>query len=204
MNLDEHKTNSIVKTTERDGLLKELQVLKAKIQEGEKVVADVESAREVVNTVLVLTQEKVKGFVEEVVSLALSVVYGDEYGFELEFGIKRNQSECTPWIIKGKDRLCPKTDVGGGVCDIASFALRMAIWALTTPKPANVFILDEPGRFLSQDKQPLFGQMVKEISELLGVQIILVSHSSSIIDCADKAYEVSQKKGISEVKEIVR
>ncbi len=65
-----------------------------------------------------------------------------------------------------------------------------------------MFMLDEPGRFLSRDKQGAFGRMLQEVSELLGVQILMVSHSTDIIEYADRAYEIVQTNGISEVREI--
>ena len=159
-----------------------------------------EKARETVVNVLLMTQEQVKEFIETTVSLALSLVYGDDYSFELEYSVKRNQSEVVPWIVIDGERFSPKTDVGGGVVDVSSFALRLAIFSLMEPKPRNIFILDEPARFLSRDKQPLFGAMLKEVSTMLGVQIIMVSHSKDIIDYADKAYEVEQDNGISKVR----
>ncbi|KKN89679.1 hypothetical protein LCGC14_0235250 [marine sediment metagenome] len=196
-NLQQHSEFLIKTLAERDRLQQELDKTSRGKENALSGVLLSGRARDIVNSVLVLTQEKVCTFVEDVVSLALSVVYGDEYKFELEFDVKRNQSEATPWILKDGDRFSPREEVGGGVLDVTSLSLRFAFWSLMVPKPAPVFILDEPGRFLSRDKQGQFGRMLKELSEMLGVQIIMVSHSTDIIEQADKAYEVVQENGVS-------
>lgn len=161
-----------------------------------------ESARDVVNAVLLVTQEQVRQHVEDICTLALSLVYGDDYAFELSYEVKRNQTEITPWIVHGGQRVSPRDSVGGGVVDVCSLALRLAMWSMMEPQPAPVFILDEPGRFVSRDKQPLFGAMLKQLAELLGIQIIMVSHASCIMDQADVAYEVTQNGGVSRVERV--
>jgi len=158
--------------------------------------SNLEKAREIAQCVLLLTQGRVKTAIEEIVTLALSTVY-PELSFELEYEIKRNQSEATPWIVENGDRHSPRDEVGGGVLDIVSLGLRLALWALMEPKPANIFILDEPAKFLSRDKQPLFSEMLSQLSKTLGVQILIVSHNNAIIDSADKVYKISQSDGIS-------
>ena len=186
---------------ERDHLKSELLDVEQQIRKEKTRSGELESARDVVNTVLLLTQEQVKQFVEEVVSLALSIVYGDDYSFEFEYNIKRNQSEVTPWIVQNGDRFAPKDEVGGGVKDVCSFALRLALYSLMSPKPAPVFILDEPGRFLG-DKQGVFGKMIKEVSGMLNVQILMVTHSSEAVKHADLVYQVTQENGISSIQKV--
>ena len=90
---------------------------------------------------------------------------------------------------------------GGGVIDIASFALRIALWSISSPRPMNTLIFDEPFRFLSRELQPRAGIMLQEICKKLGLQIILVTHNPSLIDSADKIFRVSQRNGKSIVKE---
>lgn len=161
-----------------------------------------EAARDVVTAVMLVTQGQVKTFIEETVTLALATVYGSEYALEIEYKVRRNQSEAALWIRKGEDRFNPRDEIGGGVVDIASLALRLALYALTIPRPDPVLILDEPARFLSTDKQPLFGQMLRQVAEYLGVQIIIVSHSAEIIEAADRAYEIDQRRGISTARKV--
>jgi len=180
-------------TSERDKTKAELSAL-------DEAADCAEQAREIINEVLKATQEEVVGLVSELVSLALAAVYGPDHSFELEFDIRRNQSEATPWIVRDGERFSPREEVGGGVLDICSLALRLALWSLNTPRTAPLFVLDEPVKWLSADRQESFGRLLKEVSERLGVQIVLVTHSSRIIGMSDKTYEVRLEKGISKVR----
>lgn len=192
----------LTKKVEEDRLRKERNELRRE-EEGcgrEKVVLD--RAREIVNTVLLATQAQVISFVEEVVTLALSIVYGTDYSFRISFDLKRNQSEMTPWIVKDEILMSPRDEVGGGILDVCSLALRLVFWALTEPRPAPIMMLDEPGRFISPDRQQAFGEMLKKLSEVLDLQMIVVSHSRQVVGFANRAFEVFQASGISEVKEI--
>jgi len=164
-------------------------------------VEDLERAREIVNEVLCLTQSQVKGFIEEVVSLALSTVHGEEFEFEIEYNIKRNQSEVYFWIVEDGERLSPDFDSGGGVKDTCAFALRIALHALMNPKTAPLFLLDEPAKHLSNDKQEAFGSMLREVSNLLGIQIITISQSKECTVEADIVYKVVKENGVSKVEE---
>jgi len=198
----QHEKNTTRLQAERDVAVQVAQDLADRRQESEQARAAAESARDVVAEVLVITQGKVKGYLEEVVGLALSAVYGEDYGFQLDFDVRRNQSEVTPWIVKNGDRYSPRDEVGGGVLDVASLGMRLAMYALSNPRPSPLFVLDEPAKFLSRDRQADFGRMLSEMSRRMGIQIILVSHSEAIIDQADSAYRVTQDDGVSMVEAV--
>jgi ABC-type glutathione transport system ATPase component len=76
----------------------------------------------------------------------------------------------------------------------------MAVWAMAEPRTAPVFLLDEPSKFLSVDLQPKFGQMLRELSDLLGVQFVVVTHSPEVAESADRAYNVDKDGAASAVK----
>ena len=154
-------------------------------------------ARDVVNSVMLVTQEQVRSHIEDIASLALGLVYGDGYSLELDYEVKRNQTEITPYLVKCGHRSPPKDAHGGGTVDVCSFALRLALWSLMNPRPAPVFILDEPGKFISRDKQPMFAAMLNRLSIEMLVQIIMVSHAGCIMEQAEVAYEVTQTSGVS-------
>jgi DNA repair exonuclease SbcCD ATPase subunit len=160
-------------------------------------------ARDVMNAVMLVTQEQVKDIIEDIVTLCLQSVYGSNYGFRLSQKILRNKSEISPIILKDGVEFEPRDEVGGGVIDVASLGLRLAIWSLTKPKTASVFVLDEPFKFLhGAEYSTKAGEMVRELADMLQLQIILVSAEDSMIDIADKSFVVRQKKSISKVEEV--
>jgi DNA repair exonuclease SbcCD ATPase subunit len=89
---------------------------------------------------------------------------------------------------------------GGGSVDVASFALRVAFMSMENPPSRKVLILDEPFRFVSPDLQHKCSEMIREISQRMGLQVIMISHAENIIDSADKVFEVVKVGEISEVK----
>lgn len=133
------------------------------------------------------TQREIKEYIEETVTLALQSVYGDDYQFIVEFDYtKREQFEVSFYIDHLGIKLEPRKDTcGGGVIDVCSFALRMVCLTLETPDVEAVLILDEPFKNVSSKFIPLVGQMVVDISHLLNLQIIMVTHIDGFIETAD-------------------
>ena len=200
--LTRHKEESSRLANRRAFCLAEIEQTTSKRDDHAHDLSLTEQARDVVSEVLLLTQARVKGFLEDVATSALKTVYGDEYGFKLDYKVKRNQAEITPMITKGEDQFSVREEVGGGVLDVLSLALRFAVFSILRPRPLPVMVLDEPGKFVSRDRQSAFGQMLRDMSERLNVQTILVSHSDDIIDQADKAFLVEQNDGISTVHDL--
>ena len=162
---------------------------------------DLKEAIDVVNIVLSLTQEKVNEFVGDIVTLALQYVHGDDYSFELEQVVERNKASVGFVIYKSDIALAPD-EVGGGVLDVASFGLRLAFWAMNKNRTSSVFLLDEPAKFVSLDKKEGFGKMLEEVSSLLEIQLIIISHDEALIDTADRSFRVVSENKISSVEEI--
>ena len=98
--------------------------------------------------------------------------------------------------------LDPLTESGVGAVDIASFDLRIASWSMQRPHTRNVIILDEPMKCLSAEYQERASQMIKEVSEKLGLQIIMITHSETLATSADRTFKVSMKNGRSIVKKV--
>ena len=160
-------------------------------------------ARRMIQKAAQRTQAQLEYNVTELVSLALDSILGaDSPHFKLHFIQKRGKTEVE---IKFEDHgkvLDPMSEDGGGACDIAAFGLRISLWTLTNPK-RKVFILDEPFKGLSSDLQPKMFQLLKLLSERLGIQFIIVSaHGSDMSAEADKVFEVTKRLGVSYVKEV--
>ena len=174
----------------------------AKIKEAEELRDNAQTAAAIVQEVARMTQEQLQYHVSELVSLAMASVFEDPYEFEVEFETKRNQTEVSLWFVREGNRVHPLSASGGGVVDIASFALRVSLWALQNPRSRNTMILDEPFKNLSRKYQAAASKMVKELSDKLDIQFIIVAHPPEMIEASDTVFTVTKnKKGISMVKE---
>jgi DNA repair exonuclease SbcCD ATPase subunit len=87
------------------------------------------------------------------------------------------------------------------VVDLAAFALRVALWRISSPALRPTIVLDEPFKHLSEDLQPKASALLKEVSSRLGVQFIMVTHSEELVESADRVFQVSLRRGMSRVTE---
>lgn len=83
---------------------------------------------------------------------------------------------------------------------VAAFALRASMWSLRRGRSAPLLILDEPFRFLSEGLRPKAAALLKEVSERLGVQILMVTHAPELAAGADAVFTVSQRNGKTKVR----
>jgi DNA repair exonuclease SbcCD ATPase subunit len=174
----------------RDHLKGSVKTLRQKLRETQRSLHAHEAAREVIRKVGLETQKRLQFHISEITSLALEAVFDDPYALVAEFVERRNRTECDLSFERGGELVNPLTSSGGGAVDIAAFALRVASWSMQTPKSRPVLILDEPCRFLSAGLLPKASEMLKEISERLGLQIIMVTHSEELMDSADRVIRV--------------
>jgi DNA repair exonuclease SbcCD ATPase subunit len=160
---------------------------------------DLEQAQWIIQTVASDTQSMLKFHIENLVSLALSSVFDDAYDFEIDMQLRRNQTECDLFFVRDGERINPLTASGGGAVDVASFALRIALWSLQPKRTRPIFILDEPARNVSAVYQDKCSAMMKAVADKLGLQIIAVTHSEALTEAADKVIKIGIKKGVSQV-----
>jgi len=173
--------------------------ISSSIDTKKKLIEDFVECRDIMNLVGTVCQEQTKEVVEDLISEALKAVFGDEYHFEMESKIVRNQPEIYMYVVRNGVRYSLREELGGGIVDLVSFVLRIVLWSITTPRSAGVMVLDEPGKFISKDLQSLFGDIIKELSNMLGIQFIIISHEEELIETADITYKVSLEGDISYV-----
>jgi len=191
-----------VTRNEVDRLNKDKMFLCERIEDSKKFQADLFECRDVMNIVGTLAQQKIRETVEQLVTEALQAVFGFEYSFVMETKVVRNKPEVYMSICYLGQLYSMKDELGGGIVDLVSFVLRVVFWAINTPRSADMIVLDEPGKFISKDLQPMFGEMIKELHNLLGLQFVIISHEEMLIDTADTSYSVALNKGVSNVGRI--
>jgi len=166
------------------------------IAKNTKRQVTVEKVQTLLQKVAQDTQEQLVFHINNVVNAALNTVFPDKYSFKLVFEIKRNKTEARLVFFNNDGyEINPMQASGGGVVDIASFALRVAAWSLG--KSRNVLFLDEPMKWLSKNLQPKAGEILKEMAETLNLQIIMGTHIPELIEVADAIYHVSLNNGVS-------
>jgi DNA repair exonuclease SbcCD ATPase subunit len=159
-------------------------------------------ARALIQHAAQITQQNLEYHISHLISLALAAVWTDPYNFKVNFVKRRNKTECDLKLERNGEELDPVFASGGGVCDVVAFALQIAFLTMNKSN-RKVFITDEPFSFLhSPTLQKNCSEMVKTISEKTGIQIIMVSDQSNIIDYSDKEIRAELVKGETKMKEV--
>ena len=159
-----------------DLALAQKKAVETKLQATEKTSLAVQEALLIFQNVAKEVQQQVHQQVSELVTRCLADVFDDPYEFRIEFVSQRNKTEAVLVFIRDGVQVDPMTASGGGVLDVASFALRLAALLLTQPKRRRLLVLDEPFRFVSRDYRPRVASLIKELAKELEVQFVLVTH----------------------------
>ena len=116
--------------------------------------------------------------ISSIVSKCLWDIFGEEaYGFSIQFEKKRGKTEAKFILSRNGEEIGePMDSSGGGILDIASFALRVASVIFAQRNLRRILVLDEPFKFVSKKYRGRIGQLLEEMSKRFGVQIIMVTH----------------------------
>ena len=134
-------------------------------------------AQEILQLLAQAIQQQAHTKIAQVVSRCLSAVFGDNaYEFKINFERKRGKTEAALRFVRGDLEVDPMSSAGGGVLDIAAFALRLACLILSQPKQSRVLVLDEPFRFVSAEYRGYVRGMLEQISADMCVQMVMVTH----------------------------
>lgn len=193
MNLQELRTRMEQLKGERQSLIKQQDsAVKAIGQWGIEISAT-EEAKLIIQAVAKKTQDKLKAYIEEPVSLAMAAVFDDPYQLKLEMVERRSRTECDfKWVRAGQEYDDLLFSEGGGLVDVAAFGLQIAILGFMKHHARPLLILDEPLKWLKGGELPERGAlMISAVAKELGITILMVSHIPEQKAGADKLIHVT-------------
>ncbi|GAE34680.1 ATPase [Halalkalibacter akibai] len=151
-------------------------------------------------------REQAKQQIETLVTNALQYVFGPLFSFQIELEEHGNKAVAEFYVVSEyegvKVKTRPQDSRGGGVVDIVTLALRIALIETVQPRREGPLLLDEPGKHVSGDYVLYLYEFLKSLSTMFNRQIIMITHNYHLAQSGDVAYEVSIKDGISEVTKI--
>lgn len=161
----------------RKSVLEEsLKTNRAAINEAQEAAKAATKARDTVLFLASRIQHAIQERIAGVVTAALESVFDDPYTFRIVFETKRNQTEGRLVFMRDGQEIDPMTGAGGGVMDVASFAIRVAALLLENGAVNPVLILDEPFKFVSAEYRERIGAFIERLSSEFDLQIIMVTH----------------------------
>lgn len=205
MNLQSIRQTFNEKTGEQKKIKRDLESDLTKKNKIERDISVSEKALQLITAVAQLTQQELRFRIEEPVSLALNAVYPENpYKFVADFQITNSGPiQCHLGFERGGFVIKPMESSGGGPISVASFALKIGALTLEKPSPRKVLIMDEDFKFVSRNKLPLVGDLLNEMTNKLGIQIILITHIPELVECANRVISVGIKKGESYIKNVI-
>ncbi|MCK8826538.1 ATP-binding protein [Natroniella acetigena] len=180
---------------------KKEQLLEVKQQKKDDL-EQIKVERDLLDKVNVLLQEtseyareQAKQQIEALVTQALQYVFGEEFSFEIELKNHRNRPWAEFYVLSQRGdyklRNKPQDARGGGVVDVVSLALRVAILqSYQHPPLVGPLVLDEPAKHVSEEYIVNVTQFLKKVSEMFARQVIVVTHQCHLSQVADKSFRV--------------
>jgi DNA repair ATPase RecN len=166
--------------------------LKVRSRNLAKELKYLEKSKIFILTVAKQHKEKIKEYIETIVTNTLQSVYGNEFSFKIDIQQKRDQEEIYFYLeTKDGTLLEPRKDtVAGGILDILSLGLKIANWSLT-PGSYPLLLFDEPMKNLGSLIY-LGGEVLKELTKEFNIQTLLITHEEEFMNIANKVFKLEE------------
>ena len=167
--------------------LGELQAARAEVTAATAALEEAGERQESLKGALVVAQavaqevqERAHRQIADVVSRSLEAVFDEPYSFKIKFEQKRGRTEASLVFDREGEEVDPMTASGGGVIDVASFALRISCLMLSRPPLRRLIVADEPFRFVSAEYRPRVRALVETLAKEMDCQFVIVTHQEEM------------------------
>lgn len=178
--------------------------LEEQISQLKRDMLTLDQCGKVFSSLLERSQSQMKDKIEALVSYSLSKVFERDLKFHLIFKEARHQLAVEfmlSSIETGGQPVRLTESRGGGICEVAGFVLRL-LFLLLTKDQRKILILDEPFSWVSEQYMDNLISLIRELSEMSGIQFIVVTHNAKLAEMGDKRYSFALKDGKTHVQEL--
>ena len=164
----------------------------------EELVEVADQVRVFFNLLAEAQRKEMEQKVEGLVDYGVQMVFGPHYRFKVVSEFK-GKSVRTEFFILNDGLQLPILDAtGGGVGDVVAFLLRVVMLCLVRPVQRRVLVLDEPFKFVSAAHFQTLGELLRELTAQLGIQLVMVTHKVELVEPATTIIRVSKGPGGSQ------
>jgi DNA repair exonuclease SbcCD ATPase subunit len=162
-----------------------------------------EKVRLLLQKVSEFAREQSRQQIELLVTNCLQFIFDSNIEFKIEITEGRGRPEAEFFVISNIEgnviKTKPQEARGGGIIDIISLALRIAMIQCSNLDVKGPIILDEPAKHVSEDYITQVAEFLKQAGIMFERQIIMVTHNRHLSEIADKRYKIEITGGISKV-----
>ena len=179
----------------REQLAKEIEIIQAKIKLLNHKRDIFEKSTLLLQKASETAREYIKNHFENIVSFALQAIYNESYQFKIKFTTLRNAVNIQFFVLTPENPILisPQDSRGGGVVDVISLALRIAMLEFYSPRIEGPILLDESLKHLSAKHIPATANFLKAIRDRIHRQIIFITHQRDFGEYADKIIKGESK-----------
>lgn len=192
INLNELLKKVESKKTEIEINKRELKKIELNLKQEEKKYSDLDKLKEVIMTFSEESKNEMIEYIEDLVSSCLSSTFGNKYTFEIQAEEKHNQQEYHFYLNRNGLLLEPREDMcGDSLLDICNVGIRTASMVID-PTIEPVFLWDQPFTNLRHDKKPFVKDLIKELSNELDIQFIIINHDEFYMSMGNQIINVGE------------
>lgn len=204
-----------IRSADRQLIAREAQynALSMRVEEEEREMAAASKLKELnLRTAELLKEASAKArasaiqIIENVVTHCLQLVFESHMEFFIVEDDKKKATEVQFYVTdefgNRSNPMIPEETRGGGVVDVISIALRLALSEILKGQVGGPLLFDEPAKYVSLDYIGNLGIFLRRFSEEYHRQMIIVTHDAYLANIGNKSFSVAMQEGISDVTEV--
>ena len=192
-----------LKLGERDSLKQKLDSTKKRLVDIDNTTEKLVKTSQFLQTLSDVTRQQIIDRISTIVTDALQKIKDPNLTFKMKLSTGRNQVDVS-FVVVEKDtghELDILHSSGGTIADLITFPLKVSLLLKWSPQLSRILLLDEQFKFVAaQDREPL-AEFIRQISEKLNLQILLVTHMTELTERAHKVFGVTKKGNKSTIEE---
>jgi len=189
----------------REQLIEQKTSLEKSLQKALDNIDILEKVKVLLQKVSEFAREQSRIQIEALVTNCLQYIFDSSLEFKIEINEVRGRPEAEFYVVSkygGTEiKTKPQEARGGGVIDIISLAIRIAMLECSNLDNKGPVILDEPAKHVSEDYINQVAEFLKQVTQMFNRQVIMVTHNRHLSEMADLWYRIEMNNGVSVVSQ---
>lgn len=176
----------------REAAVLALRTAEAEVERRTDLQATAEQVKTFFSVLAEAQRQELQQKVEALVDYGVQQVFGPTHRFKVVSELRGKSVRTEFFLVENGVQLSLVDGAGGGIGDVVSFLLRIVMLCLVRPAQRRVLVLDEPFKFVSTGHFQTLTTLLRELTESLDLQLIMVTHKPELLDAATTIVRVEK------------